>query len=278
MARKPRMRRPAGLANADRDATRSTARAIHTGGHISESRWCLFLDVDGTLLEMAATPDGVRVEPSLNALLARVSVALRGALALVSGRPVADLDRLFAPERWPAAGVHGLERRDAAGHWHAHPPVDEAKIARARTKLRRLSASLPGTIVEDKGPAVALHYRQAPQHEELARRGARTIARDVGGDFHLLEGRKVLELRPDGANKADAVRAFLGEPPFARSRPIFIGDDVTDQAALAEVERAGGLSVAVGDRVQGMVRVAGPRDVRAFLEGLASTGVPAECA
>ena len=226
---------------------------------------------------MAATPDGVHVEPSLNALLARVSAALQGALALVSGRPVVDLDRLFAPHRWPAAGVHGLERRDAAGHWHAHSPVDAAKIDRARTRLRRLSESLPGTIVEDKGPAVALHYRQAPQHEETARRGARSIAHEAGGDFRLLEGSKVLELRPEGADKADAVRAFLGEPPFVHSRPIFIGDDITDQVALAEAERAGGLSVAVGDRVQGMIRVAGPSQVREFLEVLASTGAPAGC-
>ena len=223
---------------------------------------------------MAATPDGVHVEPSLNGLLARVSSALQGALALVSGRPVADLDRLFSPRRWPAAGVHGLERRDAAGHWHAHPPVDEARIDQARTLLHRLSADLPGTIVEDKGPTVALHYRQAPQHEDQARSGARAIARDIGGDFHLLEGRKVLELRPDGASKADAVRAFLDEPPFEGSRPIFVGDDVTDQAALAEVERVGGLSVAVGDRVDGMIRVASPRDVRLFLERLAMTGAP----
>lgn len=224
---------------------------------------------------MAATPDGVEVEPSLKELLTRVSAALDGALALVSGRPVADLDRLFSPRRWPAAGVHGLERRDAAGHWHAHQATDEARIGQARTRLHQLSATLPGTIVEDKGPTVALHYRQAPQHEEQARLGARSIAREIGGDFHLLEGRKVLELRPDGASKADAVRAFLGEPPFEGGRPIFVGDDVTDQAALAEVERIGGLSVAVGDRVQGMIRVAGPRDVRVFLERLAKTGVPA---
>lgn len=224
---------------------------------------------------MAATPQDVRVEPSLHELLSRVSVALQGAVALVSGRPVADLDRLFAPRRWPAAGVHGLERRDAAGNWHAHPSVDETKIGHARARLRQLSTRLPGTIVEDKGPTVALHYRQAPQHEDLVRREVRAIARDIGGDFHLLEGRMVLELRPEGADKADAVRAFLGEPPFAGGRPIFIGDDVTDQAALAEVQRLGGLSVAVGDRVHAMMRVSGPRDVRVFLEELAESGVPA---
>jgi trehalose 6-phosphate phosphatase len=181
---------------------------------------------------------------------------------------------LFSPRRWPAAGVHGLERRDAAGHWHSQPPVDETKIGQARMRLHRLSAELPGTIVEDKGPTVALHYRLAPQHEEQARSGARAIARDIGDDFHLLEGRKVLELRPNGANKADAVLAFLVEPPFEGGRPIFVGDDITDQAALAEVERVGGLSVAVGDRVQGMIQVAGPRDVRVFLERLAITGRP----
>jgi len=224
---------------------------------------------------MAATPRDVCVEPSLQDLLSRVNFALQGAVALVSGRPVADLDRLFAPRRWPAAGVHGLERRDAAGHWHTYPPVDQARIGIARGRLRRLSARLPGTIVEDKGPTVALHYRQAPQHEELARREARAIARDIGGDFYLLEGRMVLELRPDGANKADAIRAFLLEPPFAGRRPIFIGDDVTDQEALLDVERAGGLSVAVGDRVQAMTRVSGPGHVRALLEELAETGVPA---
>jgi trehalose 6-phosphate phosphatase len=230
--------------------------------------------VDGTLLEMAATPHDVHVDPSLHELLSRVNFALRDAVALVSGRPVADLDRLFGPRRWPAAGVHGLERRDAAGHWHTHPPVDEAKIARARARLRQLSERLPGTLVEDKGPTVAFHYRQAPQHEALVRREARAIARDIGDEFHLLEGRMVIELRPDGADKADAVRAFLGEPPFAGCRPIFIGDDVTDQAALAEVERMGGLSVAVGDRVHAMMRVSGPRDVRVFLDDLAGAGVP----
>jgi trehalose 6-phosphate phosphatase len=254
----------------------SIPRQLQAGGRISESRWCLFLDVDGTLLEIAATPRAVCVEPSLHELLSRVNFALRGAVALVSGRPVADLDRLFAPRRWPAAGVHGLERRDAAGHWHAHPPVDEARIGIARSRLRRLSARLPGTIVEDKGPTVALHYRQAPQHEEVARREVRSIARDIGGDFHLLEGSMVLELRPQGASKADAIRAFLLEPPFAGTRPIFIGDDLTDQEALADVERMGGLSVAVGDRVQAMSRVSGPRDVRVFLEELAETGVPVQ--
>ncbi len=194
----------------------------------------------------------------------------------MSGRNVAELDHLFAPKRWPAAGVHGLERRDAAGQWHVSESVDPAVVARVRDRLRELSARIPGTLVEDKGLAVALHYRLAPHCEHELRRESRAIASELGADFRLLEGRMVLELRPDGATKADAIRAFLAEPPFAGRRPIFMGDDLTDQEALAAVERIGGLSVAVGDRVQGMVRFAGPRDVHVFLEELAESGAPLE--
>jgi trehalose 6-phosphate phosphatase len=243
---------------------------------ILDSHWCLFLDVDGTLLELATTPDAVHVDASLCRLLLRVSLALQGAVALVSGRPIAELDRLFAPHRWPAAGVHGLERRDARGGWHVTSSIDSAGIGRARARLQQVSARLPGTLVEDKGLAIALHYRQAPHLEHELRRESRAIARDIGADFRLLEGRMVLELRPDGATKADAIRAFLAEPPYAGRRPIFLGDDVTDADALAVVERIGGLSIAVGDRVEAMARVADPRDVRVFLEDLAASGAPAE--
>jgi len=241
---------------------------------ISDMHWCLFLDVDGTLLEVADTPDAVRVDASLQELLTRVRTTLGGAVALVSGRPIAQLDFLFAPQVWPAAGIHGLERRDALGGRHLRHVVDEGLISIARHRFRQLAESLPGTIFEDKGLSVALHYRQAPQHQHRLVRAARDIARTIGGDFCILEGRKVLELRPCGATKADAVRDFLQELPFAGHRPIYVGDDITDAEALREVERIGGLSVAVGDRVSGMRRVAGPRDVHALLEDLAERGVP----
>lgn len=243
---------------------------------IPDPSWCLFLDVDGTLLELAPTPDGVRVEPSLRELLSRVNRRLGGAVALISGRTIDDLDRLFEPQRWPAAGVHGLERRDATGRRHVAHEVDSAAVASARERLRDLAARLPGTLVEDKGLAVALHYRQTPHFEHELRRESRAIARAIGADFRLLEGRMVLELRPAGATKVDAIRAFLAEPPFVGRRAIFMGDDITDQDGLAEVERIGGLSVAVGDRVQGMVRAGGPRDVHVFLEELAESGRPEE--
>ena len=245
-------------------------------GPISNLPWCLFLDVDGTLLELAPTPDVVRVEPALRDLLSRVSRKLQGAVALLSGRTIDDLDRLFEPQRWPASGVHGLERRDATGRRRFVCDVDTVAVASARDQLRDLAARMPGTLIEDKGLAVALHYRQTPGFEHQLRRESRAIARAMGADFRLLEGRMVLELRPVGATKADAIHAFLAEPPFAGRRPIFMGDDITDEDGLAAVERLGGLSVAVGDRVQGMARAGGPRDVRIFLEELAESGVPAE--
>jgi trehalose 6-phosphate phosphatase len=245
------------------------------GWRISHPQWFLFLDVDGTLLDIAATPDSIQVEPGLHDLLARLRAVLDGAVALVSGRPIVELDRLFGPHRWAAAGVHGLERRDSIGRWHSQNGFDVATVARARERLQQLSGRLPGTVFEDKGLAVALHYRQVPHVEGQVRSEARSIMRAVGGRLVLLEGRMVIELRPAGSTKADAIREFLNEAPFKGRRPIFIGDDVTDQTALDAVERIGGLSVAVGDHVRAMLQVAGPRDVRVFLEELADAGVPA---
>jgi trehalose 6-phosphate phosphatase len=231
----------------------------------SDSRGCLFLDVDGTLLEIAPTPDAVRVEPSLKELLLRVQQALGGAVALVSGRSLATLDELFAPVHWPAAGLHGLERRDAVGVVHSSGPAGPG-LADARVALSSLAERSPGTLLEDKGTSLALHYRAVPELEAVLRREMRDIAAPLGGDYHVLEGKRVLELKPASVTKADAIRAFMAEEPFAGRRPIFVGDDVTDLDGFAAVEGVGGLSVAVGDRVEAQVRVASPRDVRALLE------------
>lgn len=237
-------------------------------------RWCLFLDVDGTLLDIAATPDRVRVDPALNELLRATSDSLAGAVALISGRSLAQLDALFAPARWTAAGQHGLERRDASGHVH-RARLDDSALAAARLAMAAAAAEAPGALLEDKGLALALHYRLAPAFEQQLRRQVSTIARQLGGAFHVQEGRRVLELKPASATKADAIRAFLTETPFAGRRPMFIGDDLTDLDGFAAVERAGGLSVAVGDHVNAMRRVASPRDVRALLADLAEGTVTA---
>lgn len=226
------------------------------------------------MLDIAATPDSVEVDPQLYDLLARLRTVLDDAVALVSGRAIVELDRLFGPHRWAAAGVHGLERRDSLGRWHSQNGSDVAAVTPARERFQHLADLLPGTIFEDKGMAVALHYRQVPQFEGQVRSEARAIVRASNGRLMLLEGRMVVELRPEGATKAEAIRGFLSESPFRGRRPIFIGDDVTDEKALEEVERIGGLSVAVGDRVHAMLRVSGPRDVRVFLEELAHAGIP----
>ncbi len=224
--------------------------------------------MDGTLLDIAPTPDAVRVEDSLKELLAVTRDALRGALALVSGRTIATLDALFAPHTWPAAGLHGIERRDAMGSVHLAAP-DAPSLDFARQALAVLAAATPGVLLEDKGRTLALHYRAVPERAAELRREVRAVAGRLGDQYHVLEGNRVLELKPAAATKADAIRAFMGEAPFAGRWPIFIGDDLTDLDGFAAVERAGGMSVAVGDRVQAQVRVASPRDVRMLLADLA---------
>jgi trehalose 6-phosphate phosphatase len=232
------------------------------------AQWCLFLDVDGTLLDIAPTPDAVRVEDSLKELLTVTRDALGGALALVSGRSIATLDALFAPHIWPAAGLHGIERRDAMGCVHFAAP-DAPSLDLARDALAALAAATPGVLLEDKGRTLALHYRAVPEREAELSREVRAVAGRLGDQYHVLEGNRVLELKPAAATKADAIRAFMREVPFTCRWPIFIGDDLTDLDGFAAVERAGGMSVAVGDRVQAQVRVASPRDVRMLLADLA---------
>lgn len=235
--------------------------------------WCLFLDVDGTLLEIAATPDAVRVDDHLRQLLSDVSRALEGAVALVSGRAIAALDQLFAPRRWPAAGLHGIERRDARGRLHHCAPTRQ-RLDEARLRLLYLAARTPGILLEDKGAAIAVHYRAVPEIEPTLRRVLGEVATRLAPEYHLLEGKQVFELKPACATKADAVQAFMREAPFAGRRPIYVGDDVTDLDGFAAVERVGGLSVAVGDRVQAQLRVASPRDVRALLADLSERRSP----
>ena len=161
-----------------------------------------------------------------------------------------------------------LERRDAEGRLHRHARTRN-NLDEARLKLLYLVGRLPGVLIEDKGVSLAVHYRAAPELETPLRRALAGIAAQLAPDYHVREGKRVLELKPIAATKADAVRAFLHEPPFAGRRPIYVGDDVTDLDGFAAVERHGGVSVAVGDRVNGQLRVASPRDVRELLAGLA---------
>lgn len=238
------------------------------------SNACLFLDVDGTLLEFASTPDGVSVDQDLIALIDDVFQAAGGAVALVSGRPIADLDRLFAPLRLPAAGVHGFERRSASGAVHHQSLLDES-LSAARRELALFAREHHGALLEDKESAIALHYRRAPQLEELAKITMARIAKSLVPYYEILEGEAVVELKPSIYDKATAIEAFLREPPFKNRMPIFIGDDLTDYDGFAAVRRHHGVSIAVGDRVTAQLHLESPAAVRQWLRAFAGeVGAP----
>lgn len=207
--------------------------------------WALFLDVDGCLLDFSDTPDGVIVPPGLPARLDALAQRLGGALALVSGRTLAGLDRLFAPLRLPAAGLHGSERRHDG--IHVASPAAPVALAGVRDEALRLADRYPGAMIEDKGAAIALHWRTAPQAAvDLSAFAADALRRLPG--YRLQHGNHVVELRPASADKGDAIAAFLDEPPFRGRLPVFAGDDLTDEHGFDVVNVRGGLSVLVGVR------------------------------
>jgi len=230
--------------------------------------WSLFLDVDGTLLALADTPTAVMVDDALKELLARVARSLGGALALVSGRNIDAIDRLFAPLRLPVAGLHGLERRTASGTLHT-AGESRARLDPVRACLAAFVEAHPGTLLEDKGGTLALHYRLAAHFAETARRVIDAAAQALPG-YHVQEGKMVLELKPAGITKATAVQAFMQEPPFRGRTPVFVGDDITDRDGLRFAEGAGGVSIAVGDRIEGQYRLADPEQVRRWLASVAA--------
>ena len=218
---------------------------IHSTDEQPLSGIALFLDVDGTLLEIAAQPQAVSVSEDLRQRLRALWLAGGGAVALVSGRAISDLDGLFAPLTLPAAGLHGFEHRGASGAYRTRPLPSQAALETARAAMLHFARRHPGTLVEDKQFALALHYRGAPQLADDVVSAMREVAASVGNELELQPGKMVVELRPAGATKGEAVAAFLGEPPFAGRLPIFIGDDLTDEPAFELVNRHGGLSVVV---------------------------------
>jgi trehalose 6-phosphate phosphatase len=244
----------------------------------------LFLDVDGTLLDISARPEDVVVPKDLVPALESASRALEGALALVSGRSIADLDRLFAPLRLRAAGQHGIELRlEPEGEAAVMParPVDPALRAAVEALVRKH----PGAEVEDKGMTLAVHYRAVPAAGGVLARELRRLLAPEGRKIALRHGKMVLELRDARFTKATAVEAFLSRPPFSGRLPVFVGDDITDEDGFEAVERHGGIAMPVGDihgRAAGRRTDRGtgrpstfaqPADVRSWLATL--TPVPA---
>ena len=204
-----------------------------------------FLDIDGTLLDIAERPQLVRIDDDLGQLLATIRDASGGAVALISGRSVAEIDRLFG-RNFCAAGQHGAERRDAAGRMHQHR-VPLAGLRKALKRLRAMVAEHPALVLEDKGMNLALHYRSAPELGATVREALRRLVEELGDDFELQSGKMVMEIKPSGKNKGTAIEEFLAEGPFRDRLPVFIGDDLTDEFGFELINRVGGCSVKVGE-------------------------------
>lgn len=224
----------------------------------------LFLDFDGTLVELAERPSLVRVAPELPALLAAAAAAVGEALAIVSGRRLASIDELLAPMRFSGAGLHGAELRTDPRQ--AAPPPASGLDGAAQWLAARLEDE-PGLWLEDKGAAIALHYRGAPGRAAQAERLLREAVR--GLDLELISGKDVFEARPRGVNKGEAVRSLMRQPPFAGRRPVYVGDDTTDEDGIAAAQALGGVGIKVGAGPSAAPwRLDDPAAVRAWLAGI----------
>lgn len=235
--------------------------------------WAYFLDVDGTLIDIAETPTAAQVDAALLALVGRLHAASGGAVALVSGRALADLERRLAGLPLPVAGQHGLERRDAVGRLRGDAGEPAAKAA-VSLRLAPVLARHPGLLLEDKGLSLALHYRQAPALAAYVHRLLRRLVAEVGPGLRLQAGKRVVEVKPAGCDKGTAIEDYLAEPPYRGRRPVFIGDDVTDEHGFAIVNACDGISIKVGPgRSCARYRLADVEAVRQWL-AVVSGGTP----
>lgn len=227
----------------------------------------LFLDFDGTVVDIAPQPEDVRVPQPLIGTLQRLHEYLGGAVALISGRPIGQIDAFLQPLRLPVAGVHGTERRAADGNVSllSTHPLEQVEAA-----ARALAARHGGLRVESKRGSLALHYRQAPELEALCLDTMQAAVQDSPG-LTLLRGKMVVEAKPGGASKGRAIEAFMHEAPFAGRVPVFIGDDITDEVGFSTVQRLGGMGIKVGEGPSvAWHRLADPATLRHELEAAAA--------
>jgi trehalose 6-phosphate phosphatase len=210
------------------------------------SEWALFLDFDGTLVDIVERPDAVVVDPDLPGILQRLEARLGGALALISGRPIAFLDERLAPHRFDAAGLHGIEHR-IAGRLSPCRPGDHPALRAAVGRLRDILEPHPDLLIEDKGCSVALHWRLAPHEADFARRTAQALAEALGPDYRIQYGKAVAEILPSASGKGRVIERFLRCSPYRGRRPIFVGDDLTDESGFETVNACGGWSIRVGE-------------------------------
>jgi trehalose 6-phosphate phosphatase len=230
-----------------------------------ERHWALFLDLDGTLLDIAAAPDKVVMPARLIDALAGVSVALDGALAVVSGRKLRNIDRLLSPLRLPVAAEHGAVIRRPSTR------IDKLSARRRPPKawikqLRQAVIGWDGVLIEEKTYSVALHYRLAPHRRGAVRKLAMSLVRAAPNRFELLAAKQAFEVRPKGITKARAVEVLMEQPPFRGRQPVFVGDDVTDEDGIEIAHQLGGLGLNVDSAFGGQ-----PRAVRDWLKRAADS-------
>jgi trehalose 6-phosphate phosphatase len=232
----------------------------------------LFLDIDGTLLDVALTPSTVHVPPGLAELLGTLATHLSGALAIVTGRPIAEADELLKPMKFVAAGVHGAEMRTTAtGEIKLLSPSFNPALL---NDLRAVAVSMPGIVTEDKGTGIALHYRLAPELRDSLLITLEALIPKYPGQFTICEGRKVVEILPVGFSKGRALRKLASLPDFADRIPLMIGDDIADLDAFRAAEELGGygLKVAGENFSEDEASFIGPADVLKWLETIRTLG------
>ncbi|MGH7652082.1 MAG: trehalose-phosphatase [Gemmatimonadaceae bacterium] len=245
---------------------RNRAAAGATRIPAPSSSWAYFFDIDGTLVDIAPSPSEIVLERALQACIRELYDASGGALALISGRSISDVDTIFGDGSLPVAGQHGLERRSSTGKITRHAMTSE-KLDFARARIAEAIATHPELLLEDKGLTLALHYRSAPSLASFAHRTMRGILAALGPDFALQSGKRVVELKPSGKDKGDAVRDFMREEPFSGRIPVFVGDDVTDEHGFVVVNSMGGHSIKVGGGPSAARwRLANVRAVQSWLE------------
>ncbi|MEO8063618.1 MAG: trehalose-phosphatase [Pseudomonadota bacterium] len=226
-----------------------SARAVF----VRESNVALFLDVDGTLLELAATPDRVRVPAALRNTLQLARERSQGALALLSGRSLLELDDLFSPGEFAASGKHGLEVRLPSGEV-IRPELDPAVLDRARRWLQLLQKDERGLLLEDKGVALAMHFRLAPRMQQAVMAAMQELTDELGDEFILRPGKCVLEIMPRGFSERSSIELLMKQREFAGRTPIFVGDDPTDEPGFEAVNEMGGYTIRVGDLTETAAR------------------------
>ncbi len=232
----------------------------------------LFLDMDGTLLEISDRPESVVVPPELPGILTRAASCLGGALAVISGRAIGDIDRLLAPLVLPASGQHGSEMRMVRDGPMIRRATESIPLP-LRLQVAEIAAAIPGVQFEDKGQTLAVHYRRAPDKSAVLKPRLQALVAASGKRLVLIHGRKVFEVRDACWSKGSAVDDFMRLPPFMGRMPVFIGDDISDEDGFMAAEALGGMALPVGriHRARRETAFETPGDVRAWLKTLAGS-------